>query len=44
MGFTKLIINGSKMVFGKSCKKSQLIETFKHAYDLGFNMWDTAEV
>lgn len=37
-------MNGSKMVFGKKYDKQQLIDTFNKAYELGFNMWDTAEV
>lgn len=37
-------INGSKMIFGKSYSEEQLVETFCTAYDLGFTLWDTAEV
>lgn len=36
--------NGSKMIFGKSYDKDELKAVFKHAYELGFYMWDTAEV
>lgn len=37
-------MNGSKMIFGKTYSEAQLIETFRIAYDLGFTLWDTAEV
>ncbi|MBQ4529419.1 MAG: aldo/keto reductase [Lachnospiraceae bacterium] len=36
--------NGAKMVFGKSYSEEQLWDTFETAYELGFTMWDTAEV
>jgi aryl-alcohol dehydrogenase-like predicted oxidoreductase len=35
---------GSGMVFGKKYDEASLIDTFKSAYQLGFNLWDTAEV
>lgn len=37
-------INGSKMIFGNSYSKQQLIDTFCKAYEAGFTLWDTAEV
>lgn len=37
-------MNGSKMIFGKSYSKQQLIDTFCTAYESGFTFWDTAEV
>ncbi len=37
-------INGGKMIFGKNTDDSVLCETFERAYDLGFTLWDTAEV
>ncbi len=37
-------MNGSKMIFGRTYSEEQLIETFCKAFDLGFNLWDTAEV
>lgn len=37
-------VNGSKMIFGQSYDEEQLRETFQHAFDSGFTMWDTAEV
>ncbi|MBQ7066489.1 MAG: aldo/keto reductase [Lachnospiraceae bacterium] len=36
--------NGSKMVFGKTYSEEQLKDTFEKALDMGFTMWDTAEV
>ncbi len=36
--------NGGKIVFGNHYNEDQLKETFETAYDLGFNVWDTAEV
>lgn len=36
--------NGSKMIFGENNNEDQLKETFEKAYELGFNIWDTAEV
>lgn len=36
--------NGSKMVFGTIPDDEVLKETFNTAVDLGFNLWDTAEV
>ena len=35
---------GSGMVFGKKYDEASLIDTFKIAHELGFNLWDTAEV
>lgn len=35
---------GSGMIFGKKYDEASLISTFSTAYELGFNMWDTAEV
>ena len=35
---------GSGMIFGKKYDEASLIETFKTAYQRGFNLWDTAEV
>lgn len=35
---------GSGMIFGKKYDEDSLINTFKTAYQLGFNLWDTAEV
>lgn len=37
-------INGGKMIFGKNTDDSVLYETFERACDLGFILWDTAEV
>ena len=37
-------MNGSKMIFGKRYDLEQLRNTFETAYNLGFTMWDTAEV
>lgn len=37
-------LNGSKMIFGKTYNEAQLMETFLTAYNLGFTLWDTAEV
>lgn len=37
-------MNGSKMIFGKTYDEEQLVETFCTAYNLGFSLWDTAEV
>lgn len=37
-------INGSRMIFGKPRKVQDLRDTFHTAYDLGFHLWDTAEV
>lgn len=36
--------NGSKIVFGNKPDKEVLGETFSTALDLGFTLWDTAEV
>lgn len=36
--------NGSKMVFGVDQDEEVLTETFGTALDLGFDLWDTAEV
>lgn len=36
--------NGAKMIFGTSYSEEQLWDTFETAYELGFTMWDTAEV
>lgn len=37
-------INGSKMIFGKKTDRETLKDTFRKACDLGFTLWDTAEV
>ncbi len=37
-------VNGSKMVFGQNYNENVLMETFITAYDLNFNLIDTAEV
>lgn len=37
-------MNGSRMIFGKTYSEAQLKETFRVAHDLGFTLWDTAEV
>ena len=37
-------INGSKMVFGKTPKEEELIDSFSTCCDNGFTRWDTAEV
>ena len=36
--------NGAKIVFGAERNEEQLEETFNTALDLGFDLWDTAEV
>ncbi len=37
-------MNGSKMVFGNNYSEEDLDKTFYTAYDMGFILWDTAEV
>ena len=37
-------MNGARMIFGKKYDDQQLIDTFNTAYELGFTLWDTAEV
>ncbi len=36
--------NSAKIVFGKERDEEKLRETFSTAFDLGFDLWDTAEV